>query len=444
MGERVLVLDDDRSVLDVVGECLSEEGFDCTLCDSPLDALQKLADESFVLLLTDLKMPEMNGLEVVRQSRENYPDLSVIVVTALADVRNAIEALRLGADDYVLKPFDLSELSIAVARVMEKRRLIAENRQYQAELEAKVSEATEELERANRSLNNLLNSAVDAIITVDENEIIVFANKGASTMLGRPPEELQGLSIADFYVGGRDEAQYVRRVLRQDHPLENYETELVHKSGKHFPVSASISIVTGEDGAPSSTLAIFKDNTEQKRLELELKEMTIRDNLTGLYNQRYFYDRLDAEIERAKRQRRPLSLLLIDVDHFKTYNDTRGHLEGDRVLQEVGKVIKVCTREHVDLGFRYGGDEFMVILPEAPEDQSYRIAQRIRATFEQKHFDLLTLSVGLMTYQENYSERAFVQFTDSMMYDAKCKGGNRVSVYRPDSSKEEQEPVEKI
>lgn len=429
MSEHVLILDDERAILDVLGQHLEAEGYVCTLCDSPKHAIELLKNGDFDLLLTDIKMPEMSGLDVVRRVSDVNPDLCVIMVTALVDVTNAVKAMRLGADDYVLKPFNLSEISMSVGRALEKRKLVIENRRHHEELERQVGQATADLKKANHYLENLINSAVDAIITIGADERIIFANVGATHMLGRTVEELQSTLISDHYIGGPEEAEYIRRVLRHDQPLQNYETELVHESGKHVPVSVSISIIMDEEGEPESSLAIFKDITEQKRLERELKEMTIRDSLTGLYNQRYFYDRLDAEIERSKRQRRPLSLLLIDVDNFKTYNDSRGHLEGDHVLQEVGKVLGLCTREHVDLGFRYGGDEFTVILPEAPEEQAYRIAQRIRATFEEKHFDLLTLSIGLMTYVDSFSERAFVQFTDSMMYDSKRAGGNRVSVY---------------
>jgi diguanylate cyclase (GGDEF)-like protein len=158
--------------------------------------------------------------------------------------------------------------------------------------------------------------------------------------------------------------------------------------------------------------------------------MSIKDSLTGLYNQRYFYDRLEAEIERARRQGHPLSLLLFDIDQFKTYNDCHGHLEGDRVLRTTGEVVLECTREHVDTGFRYGGDEFTVILPEADEQQASVIAERIRASFEAKRFDHLTLSVGLMSYKLGSSVRTFIRFTDAMMYDAKRSGGNRVYIYK--------------
>ena len=107
--------------------------------------------------------------------------------------------------------------------------------------------------------------------------------------------------------------------------------------------------------------------------------MSIKDSLTGLYNQRYFYDRLAGEIERARRQSHPLSLLLFDIDQFKTYNDCHGHLAGDNVLQAAGQIVMESTREHVDVGFRYGGDEFTVILPEADEDAGLSTSPNVSA-----------------------------------------------------------------
>jgi diguanylate cyclase (GGDEF)-like protein/PAS domain S-box-containing protein len=433
----ILALDDEKPILEILVQHLKREGYSVTSTVSPAEAIDSLDARRFDLLLTDLKMPGINGIEVVQRFKETDPDTAIVVVTAMNDVSNAIQAMRAGADDYVLKPFNLAEISLSVQRALEKRDLILENRRYQTELESRVREATREITHANRELErtkeyleSLIHSTVDAIITVNHDERIAFANRGAVMMLGHSETELQGTSLANIYVGGLDEARYVRRVLKEDRPLQNYETEFKHKSGRIVPVSMSISLVAGPNGEAQAMLAVCKDITEQKRLERELKEMTIRDGLTSLYNQRHFYDRLEAEVERAKRQNRPLSLLLVDIDCFKSYNDSHGHLEGDRVLQTVGEVLRECTREHVDLAFRYGGDEFTVILPEAPENQALIIAERVRATFEEKRFDLLTMSIGLMTYR-GQDIRKFIQFTDSMMYDAKRAGGNRVYVYSP-------------
>lgn len=437
--EPILILDDEKSILDILEQHLEGEGYPCAVTSSPKQALDWLRNGRYALLITDIKMPELSGIEVVQQLKSINEDVAIVVVTAMIEVTNAIQAMRAGADDYVLKPFNLSEISLSVARALEKRRLVMENRRYQRELESRVAAARGDLEAAygelrktKEYLENLIDSTLDGIITIDHEGRISFANRGAHRLLGFSDNEIFGASVDDLFVGGHEEVRYIRRVLGEDRPLQNYETELKHKGGRVIPVSMSISLVKGGEEKHPETLAICKDITEQKRLERELKEMTIRDSLTGLYNQRYFYDRLEAEIERAKRQQRPLSLLLVDIDNFKTYNDAHGHLEGDRVLQTVGQVITECTREHVDFGFRYGGDEFTVILPEAPETQAFQIAERIRETFEAKRFDMLTLSIGLMAYRPGHPLRKFIQFTDSMMYDAKRAGGNRVYVYDPE------------
>lgn len=448
MSTRALIVDDEIHVLDVLVQYLSDEGYDCVGTTSPLKALDTLRnDASFDILLADLRMPELHGLDVVRQAKEINKDLAIVVVTALPDVKNAVQAMRLGADDYVLKPFDLGELSLCVGRALEKRNLILQNRRHQEELEKRIAAATKDLEHINSELRatkdyleSLLHSTVDAILTMDPAGRVAFVNEGGCRLLGFSKDELIGCPAYRFYVGGREEARHIQRLMEENAPLQNYETELLHKSGATIPVNMSLSLVHGPSGEVTSILAICKDITHQKLLERELKEMSIKDSLTGLYNQRHFYDRLAVEIERAKRQKHPLSLLLFDVDQFKTYNDCHGHLAGDSVLQAAGRIVLESTREHVDLGFRYGGDEFTVILPEADEEQARNIAERIRTGFEAMRFDGLTVSIGLMTYREGYSLRTFVQFTDAMMYDAKRSGGNQIYVYRPgpDETQEEE------
>lgn len=441
MSARILVLDDESSILELLGQHLTEEGFECDMFTSAVAALDSLKTARYDLLITDLKMPEIHGIDVVLQAKKEDRELAVIVVTALLEVTNAIEAMRAGADDYLLKPFNLSEISLAVEKALERRRLIIENRRYQDELESRIAEATADLERTNQELRgtkeyleSLFHSTVDSIITVDESYRVSFANDGATHMFGYDRAVLETMAFSSLLNGGNDEMQYIYKMLGDDKPLQNYETEVLHHSGMLIPVNISLSQVRSPETGKVSTLAICKDITQQKKLENELKEMSNKDTLTCLYNQRYFYDRLEAEIERATRQGHPLSLLLFDVDQFKTYNDCHGHLEGDRVLQAAGEVVLESTREHVDVGFRYGGDEFTVILPEAGEEQANVIAERIRQSFEAKRFDRLTLSVGLMEYRPGSTARSFIRFADAMMYDAKRSGGNRVFIYKPEET----------
>jgi diguanylate cyclase (GGDEF)-like protein/PAS domain S-box-containing protein len=445
LKERVLILDDEQMMLNVLERYVGALDHECFCCECPTKALSALTPGSFALLITDLRMPGMDGIEVLRLAKSQDEDVAVIVVTAVADVSNAIQAIRAGADDYILKPFSYADLALAVSKALEKRSRLMRTRKLNQDLEKQVSRATEQLERANRELTetkhyleSLLHSSVDAIITADRSGKIQFCNEGACVMLGIAAEQMHNLPVANFFAGGRHEVNTLRRRLSQEGCLRCYETEFIRADGSHVPVNMSLSMVSGSDGGASAILAICKDITQQKRLETELKEMSIKDSLTGLYNQRYFYERLRGEIERARRQKHPLSLLWLDIDQFKSYNDTRGHLEGDLVLQTVGKVFQECTRTSVDLGFRYGGDEFTVILPEAGEEQAHLIANRILRGFEAHHFDRLTMSIGLMSYREGDSLRAFIHMADAMMYDAKRSGGNSVFVYSPEAEAKEE------
>jgi diguanylate cyclase (GGDEF)-like protein/PAS domain S-box-containing protein len=437
----VLVVDDESSIVMLITQHLEAEGLKCVGFSSSVAALADLEKNEYDLVITDLSMPDKHGMDIVSFVKKHTPDTAIIVVTAYAEVKSAVQALRFGADDYILKPFNLIELGLSASRAIEKRNLIIDNRMYQQQLEAKVQAAVKDLELTNRELlstkdylENLLHSTMDGIVTLNAKGNITFANRGAVRMLGYELEELVGASVEAFCIGHHEEVAHVRMMLEHSKMLQGYQTEVKMKDETLLPVSVSLSYVHDSDGGIAATLAIFKDVSEQRRLEQELKEMSIKDMLSGLYNQRHFYDRLAVEIERARRQKHPLSLLLFDVDQFKTYNDCHGHLAGDKVLQTIGQVVLENTREHVDLGFRYGGDEFTIILPEASEASALAIAERIRRGFEGKHFDMLTLSVGLMAYKEGYSEHTFIRFTDAMMYGAKRSGGNRVFVYRPDAA----------
>jgi len=165
----------------------------------------------------------------------------------------------------------------------------------------------------------------------------------------------------------------------------------------------------------------------------KLKKLSITDGLTQLYNSRHFYSQLKGEIDRSNRYKHPLSLLLLDIDHFKIYNDTYGHLEGDKVLVRLGQVIKEVLRK-MDSAYRYGGEEFTVILPETVGAEAETVAQRLRLTVEKESFAPdtveavpITISVGVTEYCPKEDESAFIQRADQAMYMSKQEGRNRVT-----------------
>jgi diguanylate cyclase (GGDEF)-like protein len=164
----------------------------------------------------------------------------------------------------------------------------------------------------------------------------------------------------------------------------------------------------------------------------ELHEISITDSLTGLYNRNHTMEVLTKEVARAERYQRPLALLMIDVDHFKLYNDTCGHLAGDEVLRNIATIFRRCTRESDCVG-RYGGEEFLIILPETGGDDAGGIAERIRLHLAEEDFPAgpqklkITISGGIASFPRNgRSPESLLKSADAALYEAKNRGRNRV------------------
>jgi diguanylate cyclase (GGDEF)-like protein len=193
------------------------------------------------------------------------------------------------------------------------------------------------------------------------------------------------------------------------------------------------------NGLICGAIETLQDVSDRRKAELALKEserlyreLSITDGLTGLYNSRYFFGRAREEIERCNRYASPLSLILMDVDNFKNFNDTYGHIDGDRVLAELSDVIREGIRG-VDSAYRYGGEEFIVIFPETEPGEAEIVAERIRQTFEQTTFSPkdgicvnVTISIGGGSYHQGEDLTSFVKRIDEAMYEAKKLGRNRV------------------
>ena len=179
-----------------------------------------------------------------------------------------------------------------------------------------------------------------------------------------------------------------------------------------------------------------QSESECKRMEEALREsekryreLSIVDDLTQLYNSRYFYHQLKIEINRAKRYGQPFSLLFLDLDDFKRFNDAYGHIAGDQVLMRLGQVVKRCLRQ-TDSAYRYGGgEEFVALLPMATDKDGAVTAERIRTEFKKETFTPLpgrdvnvTVSIGLAQYKPQEEMKAFVHRVDQIMYRGKKNG----------------------
>jgi len=186
-----------------------------------------------------------------------------------------------------------------------------------------------------------------------------------------------------------------------------------------------------------------RDLTKERiRMMEKLQKLAVTDGLTKLYNSRSFYTQLETEVDRFNRYKHPLALLLLDLDHFKDYNDSYGHLEGDKVLVRFSQIIKSCLRAN-DTAYRYGGEEFTVILPETGGEEAGLVAQRIRAALEDERFApingkevKITISIGVTEYQPKEELSSFIQRADRAMYRSKQKGRNLVSALYADTPTE--------
>jgi diguanylate cyclase (GGDEF)-like protein len=166
----------------------------------------------------------------------------------------------------------------------------------------------------------------------------------------------------------------------------------------------------------------------------KLKKMAITDGLTRLYNSRFFYTQIEMEIDRSNRYHHPLSLLLLDIDNFKTYNDKYGHLDGDKILIRLGEIIKKCLRA-MDTAYRYGGEEFTILLPETTIDEAVNVAKRVQERLALEEFiamtgekNYITLSVGVTEYFQKEDPASFIFRADKAMYLSKDRGKNSISV----------------
>lgn len=172
--------------------------------------------------------------------------------------------------------------------------------------------------------------------------------------------------------------------------------------------------------------------------EQKFRALSITDALTRLYNQRHFYQKLAEEMDRALRYDKPLSLLFLDIDDFKRYNDKYGHLEGDKALVQLSRIIRECMR-NIDLAFRYGGEEFSLILPETSKTGAISVADRIRSKFEaesfipdQKNTVHITVSIGIARFHPGEDRKQFISRADWNMYMAKRNGKNRIFTSKGD------------
>ena len=434
-GSKVLVVDDEVRMRSSVGDLLQAYGHQCELAAGGEEALGLLSTGSIDLMLLDLNMPGIDGYQVMREVKENYPDTDVIVVSGETTFESATEALRCGAQDFLRKPYAPEELIRIVGNTLRKR-----------SLERNIRDMNRCLEASEHRYRFIVNNSPDIIYMLDNRGHFVFLNDRIKTILGYETDELLGKHYSDFvHKDDLDKAMYVfderRTGARASH---NIEFRLLCK-GSSLPFryfeSRSITIelsamgVYAEQEADQKeafvgTYGVVRDISERKRAEEVINFQLYHDLLTKLPNRALFRDRLNLAISQAKRSKSKLAVMFLDMDRFKVINDSLGHLAGDQLLQTIALRLSSCLRDGDTLA-RVGGDEFNLLVPGINgRDDAAMVARKIMERLKEPvvldgYEVFVSFSIGIAIFPEDgQTIDVLVKNSDMAMYHTKTHGKN--------------------
>ncbi len=443
---KILLVDDDAFFRTVCSDILTNRGFTVKRASKGAEAINLIENEDFDIVITDLVMPDVGGLEVLQRTKQHNTLVDVIVVTGHGSIDTAVEALKNGAFDYIRKPLNEDELLLTVKSCIEKKKLLEENLEMRQSLKLFAVSRTVLSTIEPSRLYDVSLDAVLQIIPADAGILIFYddAGKKLDIKAMRHINPVDGEKIAGIFMD-RFEKDFMKfknvTVIAQSDLGEGREELKEFGSMLLAPVTrgtkvAGFMLILSRKDRPGYGIKDVKNVSflvehaseafENAQKYSEARELAFIDSLTGLYNSKFLEMVLDREIKRAERLLTPVTVLFLDLDNFKKVNDTNDHLAGSKVLVETAKVILKCVRE-VDAVIRYGGDEFVVVLLDADYDMAYVIAERIRLAVESHHFlqdenlDIrITTSIGIAAYPVHTKDkRELLKIADRAMYSAK-------------------------
>lgn len=468
---KILLVDDEPVIRETLCSILKEDGYDVLTADTGMEAIKLSEKNSFDVAIIDLKLPDIEGTAVLHNIKEINPAICSILITAYPTTESAIRAVQEEAYEYITKPFDIGHVKLVIKRGLEERRLEFENKKLLSNLknEKKKLETMLQIGHAMSSILNLdelaefivnritdvLKAKICSIMLIDEEDesLYIQAAVGLEKLVVKATKIKLGESISgwvaqkgepvlvtdienDIKFGRANLPQYKTKSLLCI-PLKIKEKVLgvINVADKTIPGQENV--FTDEDlrflGVICNYAAIAIENAQ---LYGEVKNLAITDGLTSLFNHRYFQTHLQTEVARVQRYPHPLSLIMFDIDSFKSFNDTYGHPMGDLVLSQIAKAVKRNLRK-VDIACRYGGEEFAVILPETKLNEAVVVAEKIRKSVEEMRFETgkamrkkrMTVSGGVAQFKPGMSKEDLVQYADESLYKAKSGGKNKICVY---------------
>jgi len=475
----ILIVDDVRDNLRLLADLLVSHGYIVRPVPHPKMALISAKKTPPDLILLDIMMPEMSGFELCEKLKadDTTRDIPVIFISALNQVFDKVKAFAIGGVDYITKPFQPEEVLVRVRTHLMLRKLQEslqiKNRHLQQEInerrrvEGAMRQRNRELAMLNqmntrlqsclheRQTYSVVQNICQELFPSDSGALYMLSRRGLHLVAswGAHPSVAQIIDASywqmprgEIYSIDHQQGPPLMFYLEEFQESEGYPCALRDASGEVIGILFSRFVSHENENERSireieSKQLIVTRLAEQYslflstlRLRERLKQETIRDPLTNLFNRRYLEESLSREVLRARRSRTTVGIIMIDVDHFKIFNDTHGHKAGDGVLQELGDLLLRNIRGG-DIACRYGGEEFLLILPDTTldttEQRARELLQKVRTLSipYQENIFHITVSLGIAIFPVHGSEvHSVVEAADTALYQAKHNGRNQAVV----------------
>jgi two-component system cell cycle response regulator len=406
MSARILVVDDVPANVKLLEARLSAEYFDVLTASNGAEALDLCSRSECDIILLDVMMPDMDGFEVCRRLKSNPAThyIPVVIVTALDSPSDRVRGLEAGADDFLTKPVSDIVL-IARVRSLTRLKMMTDELRMRAITSLEIGmEAPERSAIADKGVGGRILLVDDRPSSYERLAPILSAEHTVDVEIN-PAEAL-------FHAA---EGNYDLLIVSLG--LENYDGLRLCSQARSLERTRQLPILAISDADVQNSI-----------------EMAITDALTGLHNRRYMETHLATLAEQASSRGKPLALMILDIDFFKSINDTYGHDAGDDVLREFAVRIRKSIRG-IDLACRYGGEEFVIVMPETDLTVAGMVAERLRRSIAGETFAVnkgtkridVTISIGLATLDHKGEPVADVlKRADMALYQAKHDGRNRV------------------
>lgn len=468
----VYVVDDEISITEVLKEALKDAGYQVETFPSADDAFARVKENPPHVVISDIRMPGMTGIELLKNIRILSQDIQFIIMTSHASLETALDAMRLGAYDYIHKPFEqLDDVIKTIDRTVEKLFLQYQNEQLLDELaeknkalsglNAKISQEKEEVIKINALMTQMSKAkGVDDVIQVYLDQVSsLVGGKPAifltymsaylslavthSSQINKDTLKNIGVSLKDL-----DAKAYIEKLMN---PMSFEGIQSLMKdffqTPEYFAVPIEEEATVGGvmivfdslKDVPTRRLfdsftQIFKVSYMNTKMQKRIHDMAIKDPLTGLYNRRFFNEKMEDELSRSRRTLMPVSLIYMDIDHFKKYNDQNGHPMGDVLLKMFSQVLKKTSRKN-DIVCRIGGEEFVIILPHTDKVGAAIKAEKLRRVIESTPFPhgekqplgKVSSSMGVSEYPSHaHDAEGLVKAADEALYQVKSTTRNKV------------------